>query len=48
MSVEPERGNPTTKIGSGAWNPDPLRAAKKSRVNRRFDRATCAALSSAS
>ncbi len=48
MSVEPERGNPTTKIGSGAGQPTSGAPAKNSRVKSFFERATCASLSSAS
>jgi hypothetical protein len=31
--VEPERGSPTMKIGSGAVAPQPCRSAKNSAVN---------------
>ena len=39
-SVDPERGRPTMKIGSGAWTPHPSRALKKAGVKSAFDRST--------
>ena len=48
MSVEPERGRPTMKIGSGRGQPPPARAAKKLALNRPLQRATWILVSSAS
>ena len=40
FSLEPERGNPMIKMGSGAAQPCPARTEKNSRVNRVFVRRT--------
>src|SRR6185503_15699796 len=47
-SVEPERGRPTMKIGSGALAPCPARAAKNCGVNSACMRRICSEFQSAS
>jgi hypothetical protein len=45
IRVEPERGRPTMKIGSGAGQPCPARAANSSAVSTALARATCSVIS---